>query len=330
MVRLGFALLAMLWLGGSPSSPLAATIELGLPVDCTIGERCLVQKLFDHDPGSARLDYRCGALTTDGHDGVDFRLRTMADMATGVTVVAAAAGTVLRVRDQEPDVSARHRKDLNGKDAGNGVVIAHEGGWETQYSHLRLGSVRVRQGDRVEAGDPLGLIGMSGNAEFPHVHFSLRFEGHPVDPFTGPSIPGDCKNDNWSAGSLWTRSATRELGYRPSGVITAGMASSIPPVAVSDRFGSNAPLSRSDTLILWADAYGTMAGDIQRFRIAGPDDKVVFEQSRRLDRGALSWFAYAGRRAPAEGWPPGRYAGAYELVRDGTVIARAALLATVR
>ena len=172
MGRWAVAFLGLLALGVVPAVVSAVPIELGLPVGCTIGRECLVQKLFDHDPTPSRLDYRCGVLTTDGHDGIDFRLRTMADLAARISVVAAADGTVLRVRDGEPDVSVKVRKELNGRDAGNGVVIDHGGGWETQYSHLRMGSVRVKPGEKIRAGDQIGLIGMSGNAEFPHLHFA--------------------------------------------------------------------------------------------------------------------------------------------------------------
>jgi hypothetical protein len=330
MGRSWIALLGFTALGGATPATPAGPIELGLPVDCTIGERCLVQKLFDHDPTSARLDYRCGMLTTDGHDGIDLRVRTMTDMAAGVPVVAAANGTVLRVRDGEPDINVRLRGDINGRDAGNGVVIDHGNGWETQYSHLRRGSVRVKPGEPIQAGQQIGLIGMSGNAEFPHLHFALRFEGQPVDPFTGPLKSGTCMQKDAGVGSLWTRSAARALGYRPSAVIATSLASSVPPASVSDRLvtvGSPAP---SDALILWADVFGLMSGDTQRFQIVGPDGNVVFEQSNRLDRGALSWFAYAGRRAPAEGWPKGRYSGNYELIRSGAVVARGHSEATIQ
>ena len=50
-------------------------------------------------------------------------MRTMADMRTGFAVVAAAPGTVLRTRDGEPDRSVDEQAVVDGKDAGNAVVI---------------------------------------------------------------------------------------------------------------------------------------------------------------------------------------------------------------
>jgi len=193
-----------------------------------------------------------------------------------------------------------------------------------------MGSVRVKPGEKIRAGDQIGLIGMSGNAEFPHLHFALRFEGQPVDPFTGPFKPGDCINNDFSAGSLWKRNAAQVLGYQPSAVIATGLAPSVPPASVADRPGPVKAPGRSDALILWADVLGAKAGDSQRIRILGPAGSLVLERNSVLDRGGLSWFAYSGRRAPAGGWPPGPYTGEYELVRAGTVVARGDAQATIQ
>ncbi|NWK95999.1 M23 family peptidase [Sphingobium lactosutens] len=303
-------------------APPSSSIALSIPVNCTIGGQCLVQKLFDHDPTAARRDYRCGVLTTDGHDGMDFRVRTMADMRAGVAVIAAADGTVLRVRDGEPDISVKVRKDLNGRDAGNGVVIDHGNGWMTQYSHLRLGSVEVKPGQRVQAGDRLGLIGMSGNAEFPHLHFAVRLQDKSVDPFTGPVGSTDCKGKQAPAGSLWTSRAAQALSYQPTAVIAVDLAAAVPPASVADRSAPARPQQRTDPIIVWADIFGSMAGDMQRFRIIGPDQQSILDQSKTLDQGHLSWFSYAGRRPPEGGWKQGRYIATYELMRGGRIIDR--------
>ena len=108
--------------------PAANPPRLRLPVRCVLGATCAVQKLPDHAPGPAIADFRCGALSTDGHDGTDFRIADESSSAPAVPVLAAAAGRVARVRDGEPDVSIRQRGDTQGKDAGNGVVIDHGGG----------------------------------------------------------------------------------------------------------------------------------------------------------------------------------------------------------
>ncbi len=316
-----FLLSLSLAIAASQAPPAANAPALDFPVECTVGQSCLIQKLVDHDPGPGRRDYRCGLLTTNGHDGMDIRLRTMADMRTGFAVVAAAAGTVLRTRDGEPDVSIDDRAALDGKDAGNAVVIDHGSGWQTQYSHLRLGSVGVRPGQRVEVGEKLGLIGLSGNSEFPHLHFTVRHRGEVVDPFVGVGALPACGVVMRTAG-LWAPTAAQILDYQPAAVITGGLASAVPPKAVAERDPPPPLAGRQAPLILWVDAIGARAGDRQAFSIMGPSGQIVHDQRMVVTDGGLSWFAYSGKRAPAAGWPSGRYSGRYALQRGDMVIAQ--------
>lgn len=293
---------------------------LALPVACTPGQTCLIQKLFDHDAGPGRRDYRCGVLTTDGHDGTDIRLRTMADMRAGVPVVAARAGVVLRTRDGEPDAGLAGTGRAAGKDAGNAVVIGHGDGWETQYSHLRRGSLLVRPGQTVARGQAIAMVGLSGNTEFPHLHFTVRHDGVAVDPFVGVAPLADCESDAPRA-PLWSPIVVTQLGYVPTGVVAAGLASDVPPSAVVDRDPPPALRGAHAPLVLWADTFGARAGDRQEFAIIGPDGKAVHSQALEVEKGGLSWFAYSGKRPSAAGWAKGRYVGRYRLLRGSTVAA---------
>lgn len=309
--------------------PVLATPAFGFPVECTIGQSCLIQKLVDHDPGPGRRDYRCGLLTTNGHDGIDVRLRTMADMRAGFAVVAAAAGTVLRTRDGEPDVSVDARTVTDGKDAGNAVVIDHGDGWQTQYSHLRQGSIVVRPGQRVAAGARIGMIGLSGNSEFPHLHFTVRHRGEAVDPFVGRGALLACNVDARLA-TLWEPTAARMLDYKPAGAITAGLASVVPAKAVTERDPPPGLGGRLAPLILWVDAFGARAGDRQHFSIVGPKGQMIHDQQSVVADGGLSWFAYSGKQAPAAGWPDGRYVGRYRLQRGNAIIAQIEAHGTIK
>ena len=158
-------------------------------MDCKPGTSCFLQNYVDHDAGSAARDHRCAAQTYDGHKGTDIRLRDRTAMEQGVNVLAAARGTVKGVRDGLPDVSIRNAgtEAIKGRECGNGVVIDHGDGWVTQYCHMRSRSIKVRQGDTVKAGTPLGLIGLSGMTEFPHLHFEVHIDGQHVDR---PGKPG--------------------------------------------------------------------------------------------------------------------------------------------
>ncbi|WP_051318262.1 M23 family metallopeptidase [Cohnella thermotolerans] len=65
--------------------------------------------------------------------------------------------------------------------AGLAVIIDH-GGLETRYFHLS--SVKVDQGQTVRRGDLIGLVGATGEATGPHLHFETRVGGEPVDPLS--------------------------------------------------------------------------------------------------------------------------------------------------
>lgn len=67
-------------------------------------------------------------------------------------------------------------------DYGKVVVIRHENGLETLYAHLS--KLKVKEGDRVEAGDLIGLGGNTGRSTGSHLHFEVRYMGEPIDPNT--------------------------------------------------------------------------------------------------------------------------------------------------
>jgi murein DD-endopeptidase MepM/ murein hydrolase activator NlpD len=63
---------------------------------------------------------------------------------------------------------------------GNVVVVGVGGPFETIYAHLALS--RVRPGQLVAPGDPIGLAGCTGWCTGTHLHFELREHDRPIDP----------------------------------------------------------------------------------------------------------------------------------------------------
>lgn len=288
-----------------------------LPLKCDFSDVCHIQNHFDHQSGPGFADYACGSLGYDGHDGTDLRLPNLAYMRRGVEVTAAASGVIRAIRDDMPDVNIRdiNLEAIKGREAGNAVVIKHGQDWETQYSHLRKGSVRVQAGDSVEAGQVLGLVGLSGKSEFPHLHFEVRYRGTPVDPFTGLVRSNHCGIGN---NSLWAKDALTVLGYRPTGVLQAGFAAQAPLLKTVEQgeydrteFTRDAP-----ALVFWVEAFGARTGDQGLLQLFGPDGRILAEKKETFSSHKARWFSYAGRKRPAKEWPAGPYLGRYRILRE--------------
>lgn len=290
--------------------------ELVLPVDCVLGQTCEIQNYVDRDPGAGAQDYFCASRSYQDHNGVDFRIPDLAAQRAGVAVLAAAPGRVSRLRDGVADVSVKTigLAAVDGTECGNGVVVDHGEGWETQYCHLAQGSLVVAEGDEVAAGQPLGQIGLSGQTEYPHLHFTVRKDGVVVDPFAPDAEAGVCE----ARGSLWSREAGDRMVYRRGVVLNTGFASgAVSMEAVEDA--AIAPAARgAPALVAYVRAIGLEAGDVQHLKVTGPDGNIV-AQTRidPLDRAKAQYLLYAGRRTPPEGWGTGTYRATYWVERGG-------------
>ena len=192
-----------------------------LPIDCEFPKGCYIQSYVDLDPSEGTIDYQCGIHTYNGHKGTDFRLRKLSMLEKGVRVLAAAPGRVARIRDGMPDTHMKvfGKKVLSRFGAGNAVVIDHGNKWVTLYAHLKKGSIRVRPGDIVKAGQTLGLVGLSGLTEFPHLHFEISHRDRIVDAFVGSRPSVGCPSDRQP---MWSATALKKIGYQRSFVMRPG------------------------------------------------------------------------------------------------------------
>lgn len=109
-------------------------------------------------PFGERTDPFSGEL--ERHDGIDLAA------SEGAEVLAVAAGVV---------VFAGTR---NGY--GNLVEIDHGNGYRSRYAHNK--SNLVVEGDRVEPGAVIAIVGSTGRSTGPHLHFEVVHNGKPVDP----------------------------------------------------------------------------------------------------------------------------------------------------
>jgi hypothetical protein len=270
-------------------------IAFDLPAECRLGETCWIVNYVDVEPSEAAQDFQCHARTYDGHDGVDLAIRDRGVMERGVPVVAAAAGTVRRVRDGVSDVGishARSREAIVGRGCGNGVVIDHGHGWETQYCHLKQHRLRVTVGQQFERGSEVGLIGLSGKTEFPHVHLTVRHHGETIDPFTGQSSRAGCGRPSCS---LWR---DPQITYEDVALYQAGFSVDEPqPEAIRKGGARHTTISAdSAAMVLWVDIFGVEAEDRLRFRITAPDGRIILDRQQRIQQTQARRFGFAGVR----------------------------------
>jgi murein DD-endopeptidase MepM/ murein hydrolase activator NlpD len=304
--------------GAGPEGP-----RLAFPVACRIGETCEIQNYVDRDPGPGAKDYRCGSSTYEAHGGVDIRLPDMTAQRAGVAVLAAAPGRVSRLRDGVADISvkATGAPGAAGQECGNGVVIDHGNGWETQYCHLAKGSIGVKVGDTVATGQALARVGLSGNTEYPHLHITVRHSGATVDPFAPNSAPGACDPKAGSAQGLWDANAARAMSYKPGAVLNAGFAGGV--VSPDELEEGRLPVAgrAAPALVAYVRAIDLRAGDVPSLTLKDPDGAVVGQSNiAPLERSKAQYLVYVGKKRPAAGWKPGTYVASYAVLRNGAPV----------
>lgn len=96
------------------------------------------------------------------HKGVDFAA------PTGTPIHAAGSGRI----------------EFIGWQHGYGKVIKikHDGGYETVYGHMSRFNTRIKNGTRVDMGETIGYVGMTGAATGPHLHYEFHVNGVYTDP----------------------------------------------------------------------------------------------------------------------------------------------------
>jgi murein DD-endopeptidase MepM/ murein hydrolase activator NlpD len=94
---------------------------------------------------------------------------------TGVDI-SAPMGTPVKATADGVIVSA-------GWNSGYGrcVIIDHGNGYQTLYGHLS--KIDVMEGAEIRQGETLGLVGMTGRATGPHLHYEVRIHSTPVNPY---------------------------------------------------------------------------------------------------------------------------------------------------
>ncbi len=93
--------------------------------------------------------------------------------------IGAWTGTPVKAADSGYVIAA----NAGGWNSGYGtmVMIDHGNGFVTLYGHMN--SIYVRQGESVSKGQQIGTVGNTGRSTGPHLHFEIRYQGVPRNPF---------------------------------------------------------------------------------------------------------------------------------------------------
>ncbi|KZY42947.1 peptidase M23 [Roseovarius sp. HI0049] len=302
---------AALWAAPSFAEP----PQLSLPIDCTLGQTCFIEDYVDNDPGPGQRDYTCGLKSRDDHRGTDIALPSFDALERGVRVLAAAPGRVAALRDGMADtpVTDATRDTIRGRECGNAVRLDHGDGWQTLYCHMQNGSLTVREGQSVAAGDPLGLVGLSGLTNNPHLHLTVLKDGEVIDPF----LPNATQCGADSGNDLWTTAPA----YTPTGFFTAGFSTAVPTLEeVRTGAARVTQTTPNQPLVLYGHVFHAEPNDTLTLAATGPEGEVFTRIITLIDPQAQLFRAY-GRRSPDGGWPAGPYRGYVTLMRGDTLIA---------
>ncbi len=100
----------------------------------------------------------------------------------GAKIHSAAPGKVVRIQDSQPEsVPGSLPPGQTIQTAGGNYVVVDVGdGHYVFYAHMQLHSLRVKVGDKVRAGQVLGLLGNTGNTNAPHLHFHVMDSPSPL------------------------------------------------------------------------------------------------------------------------------------------------------
>jgi len=296
----------------------AGPVTFQLPIRCTPDTDCWVMNYIDHTPegDNKAVDGACGPRTYDGHKGIDIMIPNERVMKSGVDVLAARDGTVLRMRNGEddrfPTDEQLAKAKADKKECGNAVLIDHGNDWQTLYCHMRKDSIVVKIGDHVKAGDKIGMVGLSGFTQFPHVHFGITHNGQTMDPFTGTDVGADCHQ---AGTSLWE--ASTKLTYQDISFYDAAFDNA--PATLDDLDHGRATLKtlsakEAGALVFHTVIGGIRAGDMIDLSILGPDGIFARRQTMQ-DKTRARQMLFIGRRTDQIQLKPGTYKGIVRVQR---------------
>ena len=330
MLRMKYNLILLLFIAmcpmdvsaqNSPPKPIVQfkkSQNLGLPLNCELEKTCWVMNYVDFDQNdSIYTDPNCLQRTYDTHKGTDFALLDEKSMNDGVPVLSVKDGTILRIRDGEPD-NWKTKADLDKiktdrKECGNAILITHDDDTQSVYCHLRQNSIIVKKDQRIKKGDTIAMVGMSGLTEFPHLHYGYLKNKKIIDPFTGRSIETQCGLKD--AKSLWDKGLG--LNYAPLNIQSAGFSTQVPTLdnLGKDAQGSTELTFKDDKIIFWTILLGVRLNDEVSIEIIDANNNPIVTEKITQDKNRARQLYYIGKKLDKTKLPEGAYTGIVKIKR---------------
>jgi hypothetical protein len=281
-----------------------------MPVDCEYGKDCWLVHTVNHGTSTAEADSYCRARTYGAHRGTDFGVKDMDDIRAGVDILAAQKGRILRTIDQYDDYAdLEFNPNAVAYNCGNEVFIDHGNGWQTQYCHLKKGSVKVRGGQRVEQGEVIAQMGSSGNSKSPHLHLNIFYKGQYVDPFTA-TVKGT-KCNPFKNKTLWMSTDKYPAPYYTNALQIFNWGATKGDLSMSMiKEGLNhkdIEIDEDDYVKIWLAGYFLQSGDLWQIDIYNDKKQKLYSKTGTVKNDSDMGYYYFTYGFPRNGTDVNEY-----------------------
>ena len=283
------------------SSKNLKAFELSFPLQCSIGEDCFIASYVDLFYTKEQKDYLCREhMTVNNNKGVKIRIRDVSAMENGIPVYAAASGMVIRKRDGIDDklvTSDTEAKEVQSIAHGNVIIIEHDDGYKTIYSHLAKDSINFELGDEVKRGDKIAKMGMSGFTKYPHLHFAVTYNDQPIDPFSGSKQNNECAASTSEA--LWEQKITDAFKrYRDTHILKTGFAKEDPKTheILYGNYDTETLNDLTEKLVFWSYTQALEKNDRIVLSLFDPEGNLIDYKKNTLEKSYPQHIGYVGRK----------------------------------
>ena len=280
----------------------AYAVDLLFPVSCRIMENCWITNHVDLNKNINQVeDYMCGKKVSDNNQSTHISLASKSSYHENIPVLATAEG-IVRVAE------------LDSGFCGGRVLIEHKDGWQSSYCHLNPELITVIKGQKVKAGDVLGLIGVSGQSQWPHLSFAVLRNGMVFDPFSGRTPLEGCLKAStplWEGGMnpLYEPAHVTNIGFTVGHVTNQEITSGA--IAAAKEIATNTP-----QISLWAMLMNISSNDDISLKIEEPSGRILNQLDIKIKNDADFHPIYFVTRRQNFLWDEGLYKGTITITRN--------------